>query len=561
MKCSTRVSFFFVLLLLLSGAAIISMAELLAGTDVTAEAALLSPGYIGCGGVIAPLINGDYEQELVELINAERTSRDLMPVRRVVELDRAARYHATDMGQEGYFSHHTYDGGVLVCEFLERIHSFGYRGPLGEALAGGQATPEVVVGFWMDDASHRDLILEPGYREVGAGYYTGGYWNHVWVLNFGVYGGTEYASPDEVTINGPQTGFVGEARTFLATVMPLTSTMPISYSWNATGQTPVRHTSGLSDTVAFNWDIPGTQVITVTASNEVGIVTDTHSIAIGHGTTVDPIYGGSLVYTDTQGNSTTIEVPSGAVTETTRLAYTPLYSVTAPTGFSLAGHAFALDAYRAGTLISSLTFERPVAVTIHYSDSDVAGLDENMLELLYWNGQEWVSDGINLFRRDIARNYVVFTVSHLSEFGLFGKRMAPLRFSVEKTVTPTGNVKFGDELTYTLAISAPAGVQLGLYDPLVDTAFRRLIEQPPGVIHMDGIITGSLQVTLSSRITVSFVVKVGVPGTAGVTVDVTNSACIYPLGGTLGGCIWSNEVTNLASWPCALDLPLVLRNY
>jgi hypothetical protein len=37
---------------------------------------------------------------------------------------------------------------------------------------------------------------------------------------------------------------------------------------------------GLSDTVNFAWNLTGTQTVTVTATNVVGRVTDTHGITI-----------------------------------------------------------------------------------------------------------------------------------------------------------------------------------------------------------------------------------------------------------------------------------------
>jgi PKD repeat protein len=42
----------------------------------------------------------------------------------------------------------------------------------------------------------------------------------------------------------------------------------------------VTHVGGLSDTVAFTWNISGPKIITVTASNAGSIVTDTHMITI-----------------------------------------------------------------------------------------------------------------------------------------------------------------------------------------------------------------------------------------------------------------------------------------
>jgi hypothetical protein len=43
-------------------------------------------------------------------------------------------------------------------------------------------------------------------------------------------------------------------------------------------------------------------------------------------------------------------------------------------------------------------------------------------------------------------------------------------------------------------------------------------------------------------------------------VDVTNRACVFPSGRTLGLCTWSNEVTNSVFRPYDIYLPLVLRN-
>jgi hypothetical protein len=55
---------------------------------------------------------------------------------------------------------------------------------------------------------------------------------------------------------------------------------PITYTWQASGQLPITHTVGLSDTVSYVWDYPGTQVITVTATNIEGSTTDTFSLPV-----------------------------------------------------------------------------------------------------------------------------------------------------------------------------------------------------------------------------------------------------------------------------------------
>ena len=86
--------------------------------------------------------------------------------------------------------------------------------------------------------------------------------------------------PTAVTLSGPETGIAGHPYTFTGEVLPISATLPIQYTWQASGQAPQTHTGGLSDTVTFSWMAPGTQVITVTASNSLGGVVDTHTINI-----------------------------------------------------------------------------------------------------------------------------------------------------------------------------------------------------------------------------------------------------------------------------------------
>jgi CSLREA domain-containing protein len=87
-------------------------------------------------------------------------------------------------------------------------------------------------------------------------------------------------SPLLVNISGLTTGLVGQIKHFTAVVEPFSTTIPLTYTWQATGQLPITQTAGLSDTVDFQWEITGTQLITVTARNMVGSVSDTHAIIL-----------------------------------------------------------------------------------------------------------------------------------------------------------------------------------------------------------------------------------------------------------------------------------------
>jgi hypothetical protein len=138
-------------------------------------------------------------------------------------------------------------------------------------------------------------------------------------------------------------------------------------------------------------------------------------------TEVPPATGATLVYTDTQSLTTIVQIPAAAVTETTTLVYTEVMTATTPSGFTFAGHAFDLAAYQDSQPLSGLVFNEPVTITVNYSDADVAGMDEATLQLNYWNGSAWSTDGITMVERDIAHNRFVATISHLSTFATFAE--------------------------------------------------------------------------------------------------------------------------------------------
>ncbi|MDY7077970.1 MAG: S8 family serine peptidase [Chloroflexota bacterium] len=169
---------------------------------------------------------------------------------------------------------------------------------------------------------------------------------------------------------------------------------------------------------------PLTNVVQVTTEEGVtGTHTSTVTVIVAEElVTVEPSEGGTIVVTGADGMTVTIEVPPGAVTEPTQLAYVSVLTVTgSPAGFAFAGRAFRLEAYRHGTLHSSLVFERPVTVTVYYAEPDVSGLDENTLELRHWNGSVWSTDGITVVERNVTSRRLVTWIEHPSEFATFAK--------------------------------------------------------------------------------------------------------------------------------------------
>lgn len=107
------------------------------------------------------------------LVNQERSSRGLKPLKSNRRLAKAAGGHARDMVIRGYFSHDSANGAT----FVDRIRKAGYvpgraLPSLGEDLAWGSGTlgtPREIVTGWMNSPGHRANILDPRFREAGMG--------------------------------------------------------------------------------------------------------------------------------------------------------------------------------------------------------------------------------------------------------------------------------------------------------------------------------------------------------------------------------------------------------
>jgi uncharacterized protein YkwD len=110
--------------------------------------------------------------QVVCLINAERTDRGLRPLRGDGDLARAARRHSADMVRRTYFSHVTPGGSGLGDRIRAVGYGSGHAWRAGEALGwgtGARATPADLVDEWLASPPHRHIILDPGYRELGVG--------------------------------------------------------------------------------------------------------------------------------------------------------------------------------------------------------------------------------------------------------------------------------------------------------------------------------------------------------------------------------------------------------
>ena len=132
-----------------------------------------------------------------------------------------------------------------------------------------------------------------------------------------------------------------------------------------------------------------------------------------------------LSYTDTQGLPTFVFVPTAAVTETARLQLASLRPTPAGPN-TVARHHFALSAYKGGSNRDQpwdLTFgPMPAAVLLHYSDGDVAELDENSLVLHTYNTRDgrWEDAACGEYVRYPENNWMLVPICRTGSFALLG---------------------------------------------------------------------------------------------------------------------------------------------
>lgn len=118
------------------------------------------------------------EQQVLDLVNQERSRAGLKPYAMDWELQRVARVKACDMAEKGYFSHTSPTYGSP----FDMMKQFGisYRSA-GENIAQGQRTPAEVMQAWMNSSGHRANILKSDYTHIGIGYCQNG---NNWVQMF-----------------------------------------------------------------------------------------------------------------------------------------------------------------------------------------------------------------------------------------------------------------------------------------------------------------------------------------------------------------------------------------
>lgn len=119
---------------------------------------------------------GDFEQQVVNLVNQERAKQGLGALSSDAELAKVADVKAKDMYDNNYFDHNSPTYGSP----FDMMRSFGVSyNYAGENIAKGQRTAEQVMNDWMNSPGHRANIMNGNYTKIGVAYYNG-----VWVQMF-----------------------------------------------------------------------------------------------------------------------------------------------------------------------------------------------------------------------------------------------------------------------------------------------------------------------------------------------------------------------------------------
>ena len=119
-----------------------------------------------------PEVRADLESEMLQLVNEERTTRGLQPLKSDPELTQLARAHCRDMFARGYFAHITPEGKSPFDRMNDAHVDFTTA---GENLALAHSLSIAHNGL-MHSPGHRANILNPSFGRVGIGILDGGFY-------------------------------------------------------------------------------------------------------------------------------------------------------------------------------------------------------------------------------------------------------------------------------------------------------------------------------------------------------------------------------------------------
>ncbi len=129
-----------------------------------AAAVAIAPGGAAEGASHGQALTAD-EEQAVELLNADRRSQGLSPLRVNVTVAALAREYAQDMIDGGYFSHVSPEGET----FTDRLARYGVAFRSAGENLGMHGSVVAAERMLMNSPAHRANILGKDFAEVGIG--------------------------------------------------------------------------------------------------------------------------------------------------------------------------------------------------------------------------------------------------------------------------------------------------------------------------------------------------------------------------------------------------------
>jgi Cysteine-rich secretory protein family len=128
------------------------------------------------------LVELGLDQEVLDLINAERIKAGIKPLNDSEPIDDAADRHALDLAKNMNVSETGSDGSTVNSRAKDSGYLFAN---VGEAIAAGPMDPKAVVSQWLNDPTQRDKLLNPNFTDAGLGIVADTNDKLYWVETFG----------------------------------------------------------------------------------------------------------------------------------------------------------------------------------------------------------------------------------------------------------------------------------------------------------------------------------------------------------------------------------------
>ncbi len=133
-------------------------------------------------------------EEVVDLVNKERTKAGLDELEIIEDLCYAAQWRAEELPEE--LDHVRPDGSEWITILDDCEIPYGIA---GENIAYGYKTPSAVVEAWMNSTQHRENILEEDFWYIGVGFHQEGasqYWVQLFIDDYEDYDYEDYDYED-----------------------------------------------------------------------------------------------------------------------------------------------------------------------------------------------------------------------------------------------------------------------------------------------------------------------------------------------------------------------------